>query len=76
MVKQLALAIGPAVGGPMGASLHAPYVMTFVLSSLGITLLAIRLGRHLTVVQDKPWPARNRVVSRGTAAAEPAVAEA
>ncbi|WP_208639347.1 MFS transporter, partial [Streptomyces bobili] len=27
LVKQLALAVGPAVGGPMGASLHAPYVV-------------------------------------------------
>ncbi|MGW2730548.1 MFS transporter [Streptomyces sp. NPDC001494] len=76
LVKQLALAVGPAVGGPLGASLHAPYIVTFVLFSLGITVLALRLGRGLTVAQDQPWAAaRSRVVARG-AAAEPVVAEA
>ena len=35
LVKQLALAVGPAVGGPMGAALHGPYIVTFVLFSLG-----------------------------------------
>lgn len=54
LCKQLALAVGPAVGGPMGASLHGPYIVTFVLFSLGITVLALRLGRHLTPVQDQP----------------------
>ncbi|MCX5398039.1 MFS transporter [Streptomyces sp. NBC_00102] len=54
LCKQLALALGPAVGGPMGASLHAPYILTFVLVSLGITVLALRLGRRLTPVQDQP----------------------
>ena len=44
LVKQLALAVGPAVGGPMGAALHGPYIVTFVLFSLGITVLALRLG--------------------------------
>ncbi|MBN0043070.1 MFS transporter [Streptomyces actuosus] len=68
LVKQLALAVGPAVGGPMGASLHAPYVVTFLLFSLGISVLAVRLGRRLTVVQDQPWAARSRVVTRGGAA--------
>ncbi|MFF8320692.1 MFS transporter [Streptomyces bobili] len=76
LVKQLALAVGPAVGGPMGASLHAPYVVTFLLFSLGITVLALRLGRQLTVVQDQPWVARKRVVARGGVAAEPVGAEA
>ncbi|MET7382213.1 MFS transporter [Streptomyces sp. NPDC005526] len=76
LVKQLALAIGPAVGGPMGASLHAPYVVTFLLFSLGISVLALRLGRRLTAVQDHPWGARSRVVARGGAAAEPVTAEA
>ncbi|CAM5631949.1 MFS transporter OS=Streptomyces aurantiogriseus OX=66870 GN=GCM10010251_06870 PE=4 SV=1 [Streptomyces aurantiogriseus] len=75
LVKQLALAVGPAVGGPMGASLHAPYIVAFLLFSLGITFLAVRLGRQLTAVQDQPWPARNRVVARGGAAAEPVAAE-
>ncbi|MFJ4696441.1 MFS transporter [Streptomyces sp. NPDC088766] len=76
LVKQLALAVGPAVGGPMGASLHAPYVVTFLLFSLGITVLALRLGRQLTVVQDQPWVARKRVVARGGATVEPVTAEA
>ncbi|MEU2285341.1 MFS transporter [Streptomyces sp. NPDC013178] len=76
LVKQLALAVGPAVGGPMGASLHAPYIVVFLLFSLGITLLAVRLGRQLTALQDQPWSARNRVVARGGAAAEPVAAEA
>ncbi|MFD5266978.1 MFS transporter [Streptomyces sp. NPDC058335] len=76
LVKQLALAVGPAVGGPMGASLHAPYIVTFLLFSLGITVLALRLGRQLTVVQDQPWVARKRVVARGGAAVEPVAAEA
>ncbi|MFH8339728.1 MDR family MFS transporter [Streptomyces sp. AM6-12] len=77
LVKQLALAVGPAVGGPLGASLHAPYIVTFVLFSLGITYLALRLGRQLTVAQDRPWSVRgSRVVSRGGAPAEPVAAEA
>ncbi|MET7479652.1 MFS transporter [Streptomyces sp. NPDC005648] len=76
LVKQLALAVGPAVGGPMGASLHAPYVVTFLLFSLGITYLALRLGRQLTAVQDRPWVGRSRVVARGGAAAETVVSEA
>ncbi|MFD4604135.1 MFS transporter [Streptomyces sp. NPDC058464] len=71
LVKQLALAVGPAVGGPMGASLHAPYVVTFLLFSLGISVLAVRLGKRLTDVQDRPWlAARSRVVARGGATSE------
>lgn len=54
LVKQLALAVGPAVGGPMGASLHGPYIVTFVLFSLLVTVLAVRLGRQLTPVQNQP----------------------
>ncbi|WP_367326213.1 MFS transporter [Streptomyces sp. HUAS ZL42] len=77
LVKQLALAVGPAVGGPMGASLHAPYVVTFLLFSLGISVLAVRLGRQLTSVQDRPWLGRSRVVvQRGAAAAGHARANA
>ncbi|KAF3469670.1 MFS transporter [Streptomyces sp. Tu 3180] len=67
LVKQLALAVGPAVGGPMGASLHGPYVVTFLLFSLGISVLAVRLGRQLTDVQDHPSAARSRVVAQGSA---------
>lgn len=64
LVKQLALAVGPAVGGPMGAALHGPYIVTFVLFSLGISVLALRLGRRLTPVQDQPsLVSRSRVVA-------------
>jgi MFS family permease len=67
LVKQLALAVGPAVGGPLGASLHAPYIVAFLLFSLGITVLAVQLGRQLTDVQDQPWLGKSRVVVRGGA---------
>ncbi|MET8583039.1 MFS transporter [Streptomyces collinus] len=71
LVKQLALALGPAVGGPLAASLPAPYVVTFLLFSVGITVLALRLGRKLTAAQDQPWAAaKSRVVARGGAPAE------
>jgi hypothetical protein len=71
LVKQLALAVGPAVGGPMGASLHGPYIVTFLLFSLGITFLAVRLGRQLTPVQNQPSLAKSRVVAQGGAPTEP-----
>ncbi|WP_217164383.1 MFS transporter [Streptomyces sp. AC512_CC834] len=70
LVKQLALAIGPAVGGPLGASLHAPYIVAFLLVSLGITVLAVRLGRQLTDVQNQPSLGRSRVVTQGGAPVE------
>jgi MFS family permease len=54
LVKQLALAVGPAVGGPMGATLHGPYIVMLVLCSLGVTVLALLLGRRLTAEQDNP----------------------
>ncbi|WP_432164325.1 MDR family MFS transporter [Streptomyces tendae] len=73
LVKQLALAIGPAVGGPLGASLHAPYIVAFLLFSLGITVLAVRLGRQLTDVQNQPSLARSRVVTQGGAPAHAVV---
>ncbi|WP_093800201.1 MFS transporter [Streptomyces sp. Wb2n-11] len=75
LVKQLALAVGPAVGGPMGASLHAPYILTFIVFSLGISGLALRLGRQLTAVQDRPLPARSRVVASGVPVKDLAAAE-
>ncbi|MBO1338095.1 MFS transporter [Streptomyces sp. VRA16 Mangrove soil] len=74
LVKQLALAVGPAVGGPMGAALHGPYIVTFLLFSLGITFLALRLGKRLTPLQDQPSSAGSRVVMRSTP--EPAAADA
>ncbi|WP_327238627.1 MFS transporter [Streptomyces sp. NBC_01317] len=80
LVKQLALAVGPAVGGPLGASLHGPYIVTFVLFSLGITVLALRLGRRLTPAQDRPsLVSVSRVVARrlpeGAEKAEPVTTE-
>ncbi|WP_454347062.1 MFS transporter [Streptomyces albogriseolus] len=72
LVKQLALAVGPAVGGPMAASLHAPYIVVFLLFSLGITALALRLGRQLTAVQDQPSATGSRVVAQGGAEQAPA----
>jgi hypothetical protein len=74
LVKQLALAVGSAVGGPMGASLHAPYIVMFLLFSLGISVLAVRLGRQLTPVQNvqnQPSLAGSRVVAQGGAPAVP-----
>ncbi|KQW16586.1 MFS transporter [Streptomyces sp. Root369] len=70
LVKQLALAVGPAIGGPMGASLHTPYIVTFLLFSLGITYLAVRLGRQLTPVQNQPSLRKSRVVAQGGATSE------
>ncbi|MGR8009772.1 MFS transporter [Streptomyces hypolithicus] len=67
LVKQLALAIGPAVGGPMGASLHTPYILTFIVFSLGISVLALRLGKHLTPAQDRPLPVKSLVVATNVA---------
>ncbi|MFI9650165.1 MFS transporter [Streptomyces sp. NPDC052040] len=75
LVKQLALAVGPAVGGPLAASLPAPYIVTFLLFSLGITVLAVRLGRLLTPAQNQP-SARSLVVAQGSPAEEPASAHA
>ncbi|MGW5610501.1 MFS transporter [Streptomyces sp. NPDC003753] len=74
LVKQLALAVGPAVGGPLAAALPGPYVMTFLLCSLGITVLAVRLGRLLTPAQNRPSLGRSRVVAQGGTSAEPASA--
>ncbi|QKW10994.1 MFS transporter [Streptomyces sp. NA04227] len=65
LVKQLALAVGPAVGGPMGATLHGPYIVAFLLVSLGITALAVSLGQRLTPVQDRPALRGTRVVAQG-----------
>ncbi|GAA4801962.1 MFS transporter [Streptomyces ziwulingensis] len=69
LVKQLALAVGPAVGGPLAAALPGPYIVVFLLFSLGMTVLAVRLGRQLTQVQDRPWLLRSRVVRQSGAPA-------
>ncbi|GAA1925090.1 MFS transporter [Streptantibioticus ferralitis] len=55
LVKQLALAVGPAVGGLLaGAGLYAAYIVMLVGCSFAITVLALRLGRRLTPAQDSP----------------------
>jgi MFS family permease len=55
LVKQLALAIGPVVGGVLAAGGdYAGYIVLLVAFSLGITALALRLGRGLTAAQDLP----------------------
>ncbi|MEV7172733.1 MFS transporter [Streptomyces sp. NPDC093224] len=71
LVKQMALALGP-LGVPLGAGVPMLYIAVFVLVSLGIAGLALRLGRQLTPVQDNPSLA-SRVVAQGGPAA--AVAE-
>ncbi|MCF3106807.1 MFS transporter [Streptomyces roseoverticillatus] len=59
LVKQLALAIGPAVGGLMaGGGLYVAYIAMVIACSLLITTLALRLGRRLTPAQDNPLLAR------------------
>ncbi len=66
LVKQLALAIGPAVGGAMAAAgLYSAYIVMLLGCSLAITVLALRLGRRLKPVQDAPL----RVTERKVAAA-------
>ncbi|MGO4418366.1 MFS transporter, partial [Streptomyces sp. MCAF7] len=55
LIKQLALAIGPAVGGLMaGAGMYVAYIAMLVGCSLGIAALALRLGGRLTARQDNP----------------------
>ncbi|MDT3400453.1 MFS transporter [Streptomyces sp. B1866] len=53
LVKQLALAVGPAVGGVMaGAGLHGAYIALLIGCSLAVAALALRLGGQLTARQD------------------------
>ena len=55
LVKQLALAIGPLVGGMLaGLGLYTPYIVMLVGCSLAITVLSLRLGQRLTPAQDSP----------------------
>ncbi|MGK5734159.1 MFS transporter [Streptomyces sp. URMC 124] len=59
LVKQLALAVGPAVGGLMaGGGLYVAYIAMVIACSLLITTLALRLGRRLTPAQDNPLLAK------------------
>ncbi|MFE7661204.1 MULTISPECIES: MFS transporter [Streptomyces] len=77
LVKQLALAIGPAVGALMvGHGMYATYIGMVVLCALGITVLSLRLGRLLSPAQDNPHRSAPPVPAARTEAeaVEPAVA--
>ncbi|BDH09158.1 MFS transporter [Streptomyces hygroscopicus] len=55
LVKQLALAVGPAVGALMvGHGMYMAYIGMLVVCALGITVLSLRLGRMLRPEQDNP----------------------
>jgi MFS family permease len=63
LVKQLALALGPAVGGVLvGAGAYAAYIGMLVVCSLAVSVLALRVGRRVTAAQDSPL--RTRVVAQ------------
>jgi MFS family permease len=65
LVKQLGVAVGPAVGGGLAAQgLHALYIVLLVTCSLGVSVLALWMGRHLTPAQDDPAPHDGSVVVR------------
>ncbi|GAB2769895.1 MFS transporter [Streptomyces daliensis] len=56
LVKQMALAVGPAVGGLLAAGgAYGTYIVMLVVCSLGISVLALWLGGRLTPVQDRPY---------------------
>jgi MFS family permease len=56
LVKQLALAVGPAVGGLLAATgAYGLYIVMLVGCSIGVSLLALALGRRLTAAQDRPY---------------------
>ncbi|MFD4131824.1 MFS transporter [Streptomyces goshikiensis] len=67
LVKQMALALGP-LGVPLGAGVPMLYIGTFVVVSLGIAALALRLGKQLTPAQDNPSLVGSRIVAQGPAA--------
>ncbi|MFD3543801.1 MFS transporter [Streptomyces sp. NPDC058662] len=66
LVKQMALALGP-LGVPLGAGVPMLYIGIFVVVSLGIVWLALRLGKQLSPEQDNP--SLSRVVARHVPAA-------
>ncbi|MFD0167119.1 MFS transporter [Streptomyces decoyicus] len=69
LVKQLALAVGPAVGALMvGHGMYVAYIGMLVVCALGITVLSLRLGRMLRPEQDNP----HRTVASLPAARVPA----
>ncbi|MER7989522.1 MFS transporter [Streptomyces noursei] len=55
LVKQMALAVGPAVGALMvGHGMHVAYIAMLIACAVGISVLALRLGRMLSPAQDQP----------------------
>ncbi|KIZ19168.1 MFS transporter [Streptomyces natalensis] len=74
LVKQLALAVGPAVGALMvGHGMAVAYIAMLVACALGITGLSLRLGRMLRPEQDNPHRA---VAAVPAPRSEPVVAAA
>jgi MFS family permease len=66
LVKQVALAVGPAFGGALaGAGAYGPYIVALVVASLAIGALAVRMGALLSAAQDRPVAAGSREVRRG-----------
>jgi hypothetical protein len=47
-----------------GAGFYGPYIVTLVAFSLGISWLALRMGRSLAPAQDQPLRA-SRIVAQG-----------
>jgi MFS family permease len=74
LVKQMALALGP-LGVPVGAGLPMLYIGVFAVVSLGIVVLALRLGRQLSLAQDSPALAK-AARTAPAAAVEPSAAPA
>lgn len=73
LVKQLALAAGPAFGGLLAAvGAYGVYIVMLVGCSLGVSLLALWLGRRLTYAQDRPY---RSVVVAGGSGAQPVASE-
>ncbi|MGA4540831.1 MFS transporter [Uniformispora flossi] len=53
LVKQLAMAVGPAFAGAMvGAGIYGPYLVVLMACSVLIAVLGVRLGRGLSPVQN------------------------
>jgi MFS family permease len=64
LVKQLALALGPAVAGVIAAAgAYEAYIVMLVLCSLAISVTSLRMGRHLAAADDLPLHA-SRVVTQ------------
>lgn len=64
LVKQLALALGPAVGGLIAAAgAYGLYIALLVVSSLAISVTALFMGRRLTPAQEIPLR-HSRVVAQ------------